>query len=124
MNIFAKNLSLNFMKRLNWHVFCRIFKEFGNPSEANWPGYSELPLVKNLSFVDYKSNVLRRRFPQTVLTNSGYDLLSKLLEYNPKARVTAARALEHIVSLFSIPQWANGHVFPPLLYSWKFCTLD
>lgn len=78
--------------------FGRIFKEFGNPSEANWPGYSELPLVKNLSFVDYKVNVLRRRFPQTVLTNSGYDLLTKLLEYNPKARITANDALKHIVS--------------------------
>ncbi|OQV17691.1 Cyclin-dependent kinase 11B [Hypsibius exemplaris] len=73
----------------------KIFKELGNPSEANWPGYSELPLVKSATFVEFPYNILRKRFPQTVLTNSGYDLMSNLLAYDPKKRITAEEALRH-----------------------------
>lgn len=78
-------------------VAFRIFKDLGNPSEVDWPEYPELPVVKSTNFMIYPTNTLRKRFPLTMLTNSGYDLLTKLLEYNPAKRVSAEEALKHVV---------------------------
>lgn len=72
----------------------RIFKDLGSPSELIWPGYNELPLVKKVSFAHYQYNTLRGRFGQT-LTNSGFELMTKFLTYNPQRRITAEEALQH-----------------------------
>ena len=48
------------------------------------------------------SNKLSERFAEinskngTVLNHQGFDLLSKMLSYSPKARITADQALNHI----------------------------
>lgn len=70
----------------------RIFRTLGTPNEEVWPGVSLLP--------DYKPN-----FPswppvdlKTVLPSlepEGVDLLSRMLTYNPSARISAKRALNH-----------------------------
>uniref|UniRef100_A0A3Q3SAU6 cyclin-dependent kinase n=1 Tax=Mastacembelus armatus TaxID=205130 RepID=A0A3Q3SAU6_9TELE len=40
----------------------KIFKDLGSPSEKIWPGYSELPAVKKMTFTEYPYNNLRKRF--------------------------------------------------------------
>ncbi|KAH7549747.1 hypothetical protein ACOSP7_025325 [Xanthoceras sorbifolium] len=78
----------------------KIFKTLGTPTEAIWPGFSELPGAK-ANFVKQPFNLLRKRFPATsftgspVLSESGFDLLNKLLTYDPEKRITADAALNH-----------------------------
>ncbi|CAD8144953.1 unnamed protein product [Paramecium octaurelia] len=75
----------------------KIFKIMGTPKESTWPGVSTLP--------DFKSTFPRWPTP----TNSaatlgkdinnlcplGLDLLSKMIVYDPYARITAEEALKH-----------------------------
>ncbi|XP_061338695.1 cyclin-dependent kinase G-2-like isoform X2 [Gastrolobium bilobum] len=78
----------------------KIFRILGTPNESIWPGFSELPRVK-VNFVKHQYNLLRKKFPATsftgspVLSDSGFDLLNKLLTYDPKKRITAEAALNH-----------------------------
>uniref|UniRef100_A0A224YLI9 cyclin-dependent kinase n=1 Tax=Rhipicephalus zambeziensis TaxID=60191 RepID=A0A224YLI9_9ACAR len=72
----------------------RIFKDLGTPSEKIWPGYTELPLVKKVTFTEHPYNNLRSRFGHT-LSNLGFDLINKFLTYFPQRRITAEEALKH-----------------------------
>ncbi|CAH1433842.1 unnamed protein product [Lactuca virosa] len=94
----------------------KIFKILGTPNETIWPGFSKLPGVK-VNFVKHQRpalgdflvclssfhwyNLLRRKFPATsftgspVLSDAGFDLLNKLLTYDPEKRITAEAALNH-----------------------------
>ncbi|KAL6566553.1 hypothetical protein OROGR_002168 [Orobanche gracilis] len=78
----------------------KIFKMLGTPNEKIWPGFSELPGVK-VNFVKHKYNLLRKKFPPSsftrspVLSDAGFDLLNKLLTYDPEKRITAEEALNH-----------------------------
>lgn len=72
----------------------RIFKDLGTPSEKIWPGYSELPMVKKVTFTEYPYNNLRSRFSNN-FTDLGFDLLNRFLTYNPTRRITAEDALSH-----------------------------
>ncbi|XP_042501966.1 cyclin-dependent kinase G-2-like [Macadamia integrifolia] len=78
----------------------KIFKTLGTPNETSWPGFSKLRGVK-VNFVKHQSNILRKKFPATcftgspILSDAGYDLLIKLLAYDPEKRITAEDALNH-----------------------------
>lgn len=78
----------------------KIFRTLGTPNETIWPGFSKLPGVK-VNFVKHQYNLLRKKFPATsftgspVLSDSGFDLLNKLLTYDPEKRITAEEALNH-----------------------------
>ncbi|KAK4423930.1 Cyclin-dependent kinase G-2 [Sesamum alatum] len=78
----------------------KIFRILGTPNETIWPGFSKLPGVK-VNFVKHQYNLLRRKFPATsftgspVLSDAGFDLLNKLLTYDPEKRITAEAALNH-----------------------------
>ncbi|XP_062116019.1 cyclin-dependent kinase G-2-like isoform X2 [Humulus lupulus] len=78
----------------------KIFRTLGTPNETIWPGLSKLPGSK-ANFVKNPYNLLRKKFPATsfigspVLTDSGFDLLSKLLAYDPEKRITVEAALNH-----------------------------
>ncbi|XP_055936518.1 cyclin-dependent kinase 11B-like isoform X2 [Argiope bruennichi] len=72
----------------------RIFKDLGTPSEKIWHGYSELPLVKKVTFTEYPYNNLRSRFGHN-FTDLGFDLLNRFLTYNPSRRITAEDASKH-----------------------------
>ncbi|KAI5352046.1 hypothetical protein L3X38_004937 [Prunus dulcis] len=78
----------------------KIFRILGTPNETIWPGYSKLPGVK-VNFVKHPYNLLRKKFPATsftgspVLSDAGFNLLNKLLTYDPEERITAADALNH-----------------------------
>ncbi|KAK8564497.1 hypothetical protein V6N13_005296 [Hibiscus sabdariffa] len=78
-----------------------IFRTLGTPNERIWPGFSKLPGVK-VNFVKHQYNLLRKKFPATsftgtpVLSDAGFDLLNKLLTYDPEKRITAEDALNHM----------------------------
>ncbi|KAL5134102.1 Cyclin-dependent kinase G-2 [Glycine soja] len=67
----------------------KIFRILGTPNETIWPGFSKLPRVK-VNFVKNKYNLLHKKFPVTSFTGSpilfysGFDLLNKLLTYDPE----------------------------------------
>jgi len=70
----------------------RIFKIMGTPSEESWPGISEL--------ADYKPDF--PVYPQQALPNivhglddKGLNLLSRMLQYDPNQRISAAAAMKH-----------------------------
>jgi len=73
----------------------KIFMKLGTPTEAIWPGVSELPDFKP-SFPKWSHkgwanirNTLAQVGPQ------GVELLDQLMRYNPKTRISARQALQH-----------------------------
>lgn len=78
----------------------KIFRTLGTPNEKIWPGFGKLPGVK-VNFVKQPYNRLREKFPPTsfsgrpTLSEAGFDLLNKLLTYDPEKRITAEAALNH-----------------------------
>ncbi|XP_056685171.1 cyclin-dependent kinase G-2 [Spinacia oleracea] len=78
----------------------KIFRTLGTPTDKIWPEYSQLPGVK-ANFVHQPFNQLHKKFPRAsftgspVLSDSGLDLLSRLLTYDPELRITAKQALNH-----------------------------
>lgn len=79
----------------------KIFKLLGTPTSETWPGWSNLPNARKINFKKYTDNKLRESFPSfslkddIVLTDQGYDLLSKMLCYNPEKRISASESLKH-----------------------------
>jgi len=73
----------------------KIFQKLGTPTEAIWPGVSELPDFKptfpKWSHKGWKNirNTLAQVGPQ------GVDLLDQLMRYNPKTRISARAGLQH-----------------------------
>ncbi|KAJ0969127.1 hypothetical protein J5N97_022004 [Dioscorea zingiberensis] len=78
----------------------KIFRTLGTPNEKIWPGFAKLPGLK-VNFVKQPYNRLREKFPATcfsgrpTLSEAGFDLLNKLLTYDPEKRITAEAALNH-----------------------------
>ncbi len=65
----------------------------GTPDEKSWPGVTELPEWANTDFPKYKATNLREVC--LTLEPQGHDLLLKMLDMNPVARISAAEALAH-----------------------------
>uniref|UniRef100_A0A1I8ACI4 cyclin-dependent kinase n=1 Tax=Steinernema glaseri TaxID=37863 RepID=A0A1I8ACI4_9BILA len=95
--IFAEFLKLSplFPGKSELDEVNKIFTELGTPSEKIWPGYSELPNVKQCAFTHYPYNQLRKKFGANVITDAGFQLLNRFLTYNPERRISAAEALNH-----------------------------
>nr|XP_023407611.1 cyclin-dependent kinase 11B [Loxodonta africana] len=72
----------------------KVFKDLGTPSEKIWPGYSDLPAVKKMTFTEYPYNNLRKRFG-ALLSDQGFDLMNKFLTYFPGRRINAEDGLKH-----------------------------
>ncbi|OIW00278.1 hypothetical protein TanjilG_27529 [Lupinus angustifolius] len=99
----------------------KIFRTLGSPDEKIWPGLSKLPASKG-KFIKQPYNMLKRKFRATsfiglpVLSELGFDLLEKLLTYDPEKRITAEDALLH--------DWFHESPLPksdfkPILPSWR-----
>ncbi|XP_019463638.1 PREDICTED: cyclin-dependent kinase G-2-like isoform X2 [Lupinus angustifolius] len=99
----------------------KIVRTLGTPDEKIWPGLSKLPGSKG-KFVKQPYSILRRKFRASsfiglpVLSELGFDLLEKLLTYDPEKRITAEDALLH--------DWFHEAPLPksdfnPILPSWR-----
>jgi len=73
----------------------KIFQKLGTPTEAMWPGVSELPDFKP-SFPQWRpkgwANI---RNTAAQVGHPGMDLLEQLARYDPRTRVSARNALTH-----------------------------
>ena len=79
-----------------------IFDLLGTPNDTVWEGFRDLPGAKKLKLDHKPYSQLRQRFPGTSfydgrpsLTDAGFDVLSSLLAYDPRRRMTASHALSH-----------------------------
>jgi len=70
----------------------KIFAVLGTPSEERWPAVVELPEWKS-DFQKYDATPWKSVVPN--LCDPGIDLLAKMLEYDPKKRVSGGSALQH-----------------------------
>nr|KJB08045.1 hypothetical protein B456_001G060800 [Gossypium raimondii]KJB08047.1 hypothetical protein B456_001G060800 [Gossypium raimondii] len=67
----------------------KIFDTLGTPNEKIWAGFSELPGSK-ANYSKQRYNLLRKKFPvasftgSAVLSDAGFDLLNRLLTYDPE----------------------------------------
>lgn len=70
----------------------KIFRLLGTPHEGVWPGVTSLPDFKT-TFPQWARSPLTRAVPD--LDKFGIDLLSELITYDPAARISAKRAVDH-----------------------------
>ncbi|KAK6122999.1 hypothetical protein DH2020_043246 [Rehmannia glutinosa] len=74
----------------------QIYRVLGTPNETVWPGYSKLPGSRaNFVRQPYNNLLCNKLFLAAILSDFGYDLLEKLLSYDPEKRITAEDALRH-----------------------------
>ncbi|XP_047688501.1 cyclin-dependent kinase 3 isoform X2 [Prionailurus viverrinus] len=91
----------------------RIFRTLGTPSEAIWPGVTQLPDYKG-SFPKWTRKGLEEIVPG--LEPEGKDLLMQLLQYDPSQRISAKAALSHPYFLS-----AETSPAPPQCVVERFC---
>ncbi|XP_068930781.1 cyclin-dependent kinase 18 isoform X1 [Petaurus breviceps papuanus] len=70
-----------------------IFRLLGTPTEETWPGVTSLPEFRGYNFPRYKPQPLINHAPR--LDTDGIDLLTSLLLYEAKSRISAEEALKH-----------------------------
>ncbi|NXR06632.1 CDK3 kinase, partial [Semnornis frantzii] len=78
----------------------RIFRTLGTPTEATWPGVTQLPDYKR-DFPQWARKEMREIVPN--LDGDGRDLLVQLLLYDPSRRISAKGALSHHYFLWRSP---------------------
>lgn len=73
----------------------KIFQKLGTPSEEGWPGLKDLPQFKP-TFPRWRAKGWENiRNTRQQVGSEGIDLLSKLMSYDPKRRLSARKALVH-----------------------------
>jgi len=71
----------------------KIFRTLGTPKESTWPGVTSLPDFKP-TFPKWAPTSLAKQVPN--LDETGIDLLSKMICYDPLSRISARDALAHV----------------------------
>jgi cell division cycle 2-like protein len=80
-----------------------IFRTMGTPTEENWPGWTALPHARHLRMRPRTAQPLRAALGLGIsafsgtpfISDTGIDLLRRLLCLDPVARISAAVALRH-----------------------------
>ncbi|XP_055366375.1 cyclin-dependent kinase 17-like isoform X3 [Betta splendens] len=70
-----------------------IFRILGTPTEETWPGITTSEEFKTYNFPQYHAEPLVNHAPR--IDSDGHDLLSMLLQFEAKKRVSAEDALRH-----------------------------
>ncbi|XP_042348241.1 cyclin-dependent kinase 17-like isoform X2 [Plectropomus leopardus] len=70
-----------------------IFRILGTPTEETWPGITTSEEFKTYNFPQYHPEPLVNHAPR--IDNDGHDLLSVLLQFEAKKRISAEDALRH-----------------------------
>jgi serine/threonine protein kinase len=66
-----------------------IFRIMGTPNEGVWSGVSENQIFKSRKWEQYPRQHFRDFIKSESISDSGLDLLQKMLEYEPSRRITA-----------------------------------
>lgn len=78
----------------------KIFRTLGTPNEKIWPDFVTLTGAK-CNFVKQPYSKLREKFPavsfsaRPTLSEAGFDLINRLLTYDPDKRISSEEALNH-----------------------------
>ncbi|XP_076314187.1 cyclin-dependent kinase 20-like isoform X2 [Tachypleus tridentatus] len=67
-----------------------VLRALGTPDEQSWPGVTELPDYKKISFPEYSAIPLEQLVPD--VSNIARDFLSKFLVYDSDKRIQAAES--------------------------------
>ncbi|KAG2204024.1 hypothetical protein INT47_007018 [Mucor saturninus] len=75
----------------------KIIEIMGTPTKERWPSIDQLPDAQYLSSFPQTPNNLKQAYQVMSIPKSetGFNLLSALLEYDPAKRITAEKALNH-----------------------------
>lgn len=75
-----------------------IFDLMGTPTDRSWEGFKDLKLIRTGEFSIDKAKrpKLREKYSSRIQPTPAMNLLEKLLELDPKKRLTANRALTHL----------------------------
>ncbi|KXZ52035.1 CDKG1 protein [Gonium pectorale] len=89
---------------INWNVLFRseteigllyaIFQRLGTPTVAMWKDVLGMPHYSSV-FPNWKPQPMHEVVPRLAHDAAGLDLLSRLLTYDPRLRITAGQALQH-----------------------------
>ncbi|KAK6057280.1 hypothetical protein COOONC_05203 [Cooperia oncophora] len=71
----------------------RLFRILGTPTEAEWPGVSQLPDYKP-TFPKWKGSSLAEKMAN-YMDHDAIDLLEEMLVYDPARRISSRKALHH-----------------------------
>jgi cyclin-dependent kinase 7 len=69
----------------------KIFAALGTPKESQWPDMTSLPDYVEFQFCP--APPIKSLFPMA--TDDALDLLSRMLAFDPRTRITAQQTLEH-----------------------------
>lgn len=92
--IFAEMVNVRplFPGKNNADQLLQIFKVMGTPSEKEWPTIKSLPEY-DPNWPNYPAQKVTSIVPG--LSADGYDLLQKMVEYDPTKRISSTAALKH-----------------------------
>jgi serine/threonine protein kinase len=90
------------------HQLSLIFNLLGYPSEKIWPDYRKLPIKIRVPVESFSN--LHHRFRKSC-SDSGTDLLERMLTFDPKKRITAKEALKH--PYFNEKPYPKAELFMP-----------
>lgn len=71
-----------------------IFQTLGTPTFEEWPNLADLPWYEMVKPHELYHSQFRKLY-QSILSEKCYDLALRMLEYDPKKRITCKDALEH-----------------------------
>ncbi|KAJ1964309.1 hypothetical protein GGI12_001506 [Dipsacomyces acuminosporus] len=75
----------------------KIFSTLGTPDSESWPGFQELPNAKMFKFTPKPTRLAEKvgAAASGGMTPNAFDLLLRMLAFDPRQRITAEEALDH-----------------------------